>query len=57
MRNTAHGELIFPNTDNGIFSEDAMRTALDWLGYVRAMSFFAFKVPRITQDLTTNTIF
>ena len=33
MREATQGELIFPNPDNGIFSEDAKFAALDRLGY------------------------
>jgi integrase len=33
MRDGAQGELIFPNPDGGIFSENAMLAVLDRLGY------------------------
>jgi integrase len=33
MRDAAQGELIFPNPDEGIFSENAMLAVLDRLGY------------------------
>jgi integrase len=33
MRDGAEGELIFPNPDGGIFSENAMLAVLDRMGY------------------------
>jgi integrase len=33
MRDGAQGELIFPNPDDGVFSENAMLAVLDRLGY------------------------
>jgi integrase len=33
MHDATQGELIFPNPDNGIFSENAMLAVLDRLGY------------------------
>jgi integrase len=35
MRDSARGELIFPNPDGGTFSENAMLAVLDRLGYGR----------------------
>jgi integrase len=34
MRDATQDELIFPNPDNGIFSENAMLAVLDRLGYL-----------------------
>jgi integrase len=33
MRDSSEGELIFPNPDDGAFSENAMLAVLDRLGY------------------------
>jgi integrase len=33
MRDGSQGELIFPNPDGGVFSENAMLAVLDRLGY------------------------
>src|SRR5258708_34175182 len=33
MHNGTQGELIFPNSDDGMFSENAMLAVLDRLGY------------------------
>lgn len=35
MHNGTQGELIFPNPDDGMFSENAMLAVLDRLGYSR----------------------